>query len=75
MSERVLLKSMYLNGLQCPKLLWNAHNGKELFPPTDERTQALFDFLDACGSRDRSMSAGSALRKRHGRAATSTSPD
>ena len=43
---------MYLNGLQCPKLLWNAHNGKELFPPTDERTQALFDFLDACGSRD-----------------------
>ena len=43
MSERVLLKSMYLNGLQCPKLLWNAHNGKELFPPTDERTQALFD--------------------------------
>ena len=44
MSElRVLTKSGYLKGLQCPKLLWYAYNGKDRFPPVDERTQALFD--------------------------------
>lgn len=43
MSERVLSKSRYLNGLQCPKLLWYAYNRKDQFPPIDERTQALFD--------------------------------
>ncbi len=43
MSERFLTKSAYLNGLQCPKLLWHAYNRRDQFPPIDKRTQALFD--------------------------------
>ena len=36
-------KSKYLEGLQCPKLLWMRCNAKEKFPPTDDSTQAIFD--------------------------------
>jgi len=39
----VFSKSRYLEGLQCPKLLWKRCNAKEEFPPTDEATQAIFD--------------------------------
>ncbi len=38
-----LSKSKYLNGLQCPKLLWHYYNAKDKFPPTDESIQAIFD--------------------------------
>ncbi len=38
-----LSKSKYLIGLRCPKLLWCHYNARELIPPTDEATQAIFD--------------------------------
>jgi len=38
-----LSKSKYLNGLQCPKLLWMSYHAKDQFPPTDPATQAIFD--------------------------------
>ncbi|KAB2879817.1 DUF2779 domain-containing protein [bacterium] len=38
-----LSKSKYLNGLQCPKLLWHYYNAKEEIPKTDAETQAIFD--------------------------------
>ncbi|MEK6969941.1 MAG: DUF2779 domain-containing protein [Nanoarchaeota archaeon] len=41
--EKNLSKSKYLNGLQCPKLLWIAVNKKELIPPADKCTQFTFD--------------------------------
>ena len=39
----VLSKSKYLQGLQCPKLLWYEYNSKNSFPPIDAATQAIFD--------------------------------
>ena len=36
-------KSKFLNGLQCPKLLWSSYNAKHLFPDVDEAQQAIFD--------------------------------
>ena len=36
-------KSRYLNGLQCPKLLWHCYNAKQLIPAPDESQQAIFD--------------------------------
>ena len=42
--ERVVLsKSRYLNGLQCPKLLWIAINEPERIPEPDAATQHIFD--------------------------------
>ena len=38
-----LSKSKYLSGLQCSKLLWHLYNAKELLPPVDASTQAIFD--------------------------------
>ena len=35
-------KSKYLWGLQCPELLWHAHNAKHVIPPPDAQ-QAIFD--------------------------------
>jgi hypothetical protein len=39
----VLSKSKYLEGLQCPKLLWYEYNRKKDLPPIDASTQAIFD--------------------------------
>ena len=39
----VFSKSRYLEGLQCPKLLWKRCNAKDEFPPVDASTQAIFD--------------------------------
>jgi len=36
-------KSKFLQGLQCPKLLWSAYNAKHLFPEVDAALQAVFD--------------------------------
>jgi len=36
-------KSKFLQGLQCPKLLWSAYNAKHLFPEADASLQAVFD--------------------------------
>lgn len=43
MSKPFLSKSKYLNGIQCPKLLWYYYNAKDKLPKVDERTQAVFD--------------------------------
>ncbi|MEA3229767.1 MAG: DUF2779 domain-containing protein [archaeon] len=40
---KILTKSKYLSGLQCPKLLWITFNQKDLIPQTDEATQFTFD--------------------------------
>ena len=39
----VLSKSKYLEGLQCPKLLWYEYNRKKDLPAIDAATQAIFD--------------------------------
>ena len=36
-------KTKFLQGLQCPKLLWSAYNAKHLFPEVDTTLQAVFD--------------------------------
>jgi Domain of unknown function(DUF2779) len=36
-------KTKFLQGLQCPKLLWSAYNAKHLFPEVDAALQAVFD--------------------------------
>jgi hypothetical protein len=43
MSEKLLTKSKYLQGLQCPKLLWIAVNDKERIPKPDAIAQKKFD--------------------------------
>jgi hypothetical protein len=42
-SKPVLSKSKYLEGLQCPKLLWYEYNRKKDLPKVDAATQAVFD--------------------------------
>jgi hypothetical protein len=41
--EPVISKSRYIAGLQCPKLLWHIYNARDLLPPVDAATQAVFD--------------------------------
>lgn len=41
--SRLLSKSKYLNGLQCPKLLWTYFHEPEKIPQFDASTQHLFD--------------------------------
>ena len=43
MPNRLLSKSKYLNGLQCPKYLWIACNEPERIPEPDMATQYIFD--------------------------------
>jgi hypothetical protein len=43
MSPVTLSKSRYLNGLQCPKLLWIATNEPARIPAPDAGTQHIFD--------------------------------
>jgi len=40
---QLLSKSRYLNGLQCPRLLWIATNHPERIPEPDATTQHIFD--------------------------------
>ncbi len=40
--SRSISKSKYLNGLQCPKLLWTQCNDKAQIPEVDAATQAIF---------------------------------
>ncbi|MFC2001213.1 DUF2779 domain-containing protein [Chloroflexota bacterium] len=40
---KMLSKSRYLNGLQCPRLLWIATNETERIPEPDASTQHIFD--------------------------------
>jgi hypothetical protein len=48
-------KSKFLQGLQCPKLLWNACNAKHLFPDVDDALQAVFDQGHEVGSLAKKM--------------------
>ena len=41
--SKLLTKSKYIIGLQCPKYLWTAVNAKEQIPPPDLATQHRFD--------------------------------
>ena len=41
--QKLLTKSKYLNGIQCPKLLWISVNDKQRIPEVDESKQKLFD--------------------------------
>jgi len=43
MSSVMLSKSRYLNGLQCPRLLWIASNQPKTIPEPDAATQHIFD--------------------------------
>jgi hypothetical protein len=43
MPSIMLSKSRYLNGLQCPKLLWITSNEPERIPEPDAATQHIFD--------------------------------
>ena len=43
MKRRLLSKSKYLNGLQCPRYLWLLFNDKEKVPGPDTSTQHVFD--------------------------------
>lgn len=43
MKRRLLSKSKYLNGLQCPKYLWLLFNDKDKVPQPDTSTQHVFD--------------------------------
>lgn len=43
MKRRLLSKSKYLNGLQCPKYLWLLFNDKDKVPEPDASTQHVFD--------------------------------
>jgi hypothetical protein len=36
-------KSKFIWGLQCAKLIWHAYHAKDLIPPPDAQTQAIFD--------------------------------
>ncbi len=42
-SPKTLTKSKFLNGLQCPKLLWTRCNDPEKIPPPDDSLQQIFD--------------------------------
>ncbi len=44
-----LSKTKYLDGLQCPKLLWYEYNRKEDLPEVDAATQAIMDQGKAVG--------------------------
>jgi len=43
MASQLLSKTKYINGLQCPKLLWIQTNEPERIPETDTVTQYIFD--------------------------------
>ena len=42
-SPKILTKSKFLNGLQCPKLLWIRCNAPQDIPEPSEQLQAIFD--------------------------------
>ena len=43
MKRRLLSKSKYMNGIQCPKLLWLTFNDPSKISEPDESTQFMFD--------------------------------
>ena len=59
-----LSKTKYMNGLQCPKLLWYAYNRKEDLPEIDAAIQAKFDQGKAVGELAQTLFPGGILLKR-----------
>jgi len=53
-----LSKSKYLNGLQCPKLIWVLYNDKAKVPPYDASTLAIFDQGHEVGHLAKSLFPG-----------------
>jgi len=53
-----LSKTKYLDGLKCAKLLWHEYNAKEVIPPVDEETQAIFDQGHEVGALARTLFPG-----------------
>lgn len=49
MKAKLLSKSKYLTGLQCPKALWLSCHQPDLKDPVDDATQAIFDQGTAIG--------------------------
>lgn len=49
-SGPALSKTRYIQGLQCPKLLWHEFNARHLIPPVDAGTRAMFDQGHEIGS-------------------------
>lgn len=54
----MLSKSRYLNGLQCPRLLWIATNEPERIPEPDAATQHIFDQGHLVGEMAKKLFAG-----------------
>lgn len=53
-----LSKTSFLNGIQCPKLLWTKFHDRDAFPPVDARQQAIFDQGHEIGSLAKSLFPG-----------------
>ena len=49
MKTKLLTKSNYLQGLQCPKLLWVAKNDKQRIPEPDISVKHNFEMGDIIG--------------------------
>jgi hypothetical protein len=58
MPGKLLTKSKYLNGLQCPRLLWMAVNEAESIPTPDTATQHVFDQGHLVGELARTLFPG-----------------
>ena len=52
---RLISKSKFLWGSQCPKLLWHAYHAKELITPPDASTQGVFDQGHLVGALSRRL--------------------
>jgi CRISPR/Cas system-associated exonuclease Cas4 (RecB family) len=58
MAYKLLSKSKYLSGLQCPKYLWIQSNDPERIPETDPVTQYIFDQGHLVGELARKLFPG-----------------
>jgi hypothetical protein len=54
----LLSKTRYIQGLQCPKLLWHVYNARDAIPPVSDGTQAIFDQGHEVGLLAQSLFAG-----------------
>jgi CRISPR/Cas system-associated exonuclease Cas4 (RecB family) len=60
-----LSKTKYLEGLQCPKLLWYRYNRKQDIPPLDRETQEIFEQGRIVGGLARSLFPDGIIVERH----------
>ena len=57
-SSVTISKSSFLNGIQCPKLLWTKFHDRDAFPPVDAQQQAIFDQGHLIGDLAKSLFPG-----------------